>query len=303
MGTTLDMLSGADGTSSGSITVSAHIEGLPYILTDGHPGQVFAAYDSSTYFALSNVAGGLSVHWDMDQTVSPWKPFIDPSILKLSVVPGPVTSGTGYADVSAMSDVIGQTVFKRTGGTESHLTASIDCDDVSIVVQRADDFAASGELYLGSETVFYSSRDTGTDTFSVDVRGLYSCAVTSGGDRFARPHKPTTYTTPQQNVALNPSVSSEPRTWIGRWVSVWVHRNVGGTLDVPETDQSAAHLAFAGQIVGVEDVDGATVFTCEDLRRKINETVIMRDPFRARIKEGVRLFAGDTFSVDRKSVV
>lgn len=294
MGTTLDMLTGADGSTSGSVTVSAHIEGFPYVITDGHPGQVWAAYDASSYFPIPNAIGGLSVHWDMEQAVSPWKPFIEPSMLKLSVVPGPLTTSSSYG---SMSDIVGQTVFKRTGGTESNLVTGIDCDDTSVVVQRADEFAASGSIYMGSETLSYSSRDTGTDTFTISQRGAYACATTSSNALFARTHRPTTYTTPQQNVALNPVVLSEPRTWVGRWVSVWIHRNVGGTLDPPETDGTQAHLAFAGQIVGVEDVDGATVFTCEDLRRKINETVIMRDPFRARVREGVKLNAGDTFSV------
>lgn len=299
MGTTLDMLTGADGSRSGSVTVSAHIEGLYVIMTDGHPGQVYTAYDSSDFGSSGavNVIGGLSVQWDMEQQVSPWKPFIEPAMIKLSVVPGPLTEDSSYSGLAAVSDLIGQTVFKRTGGTESHLVTAIDCDDTSIVVQRADDFAASGILYLGSETVSYASRDTGTDTFSSVDRGRFACALTSSGANFSRPHRPTTYTSPQQNVALNPIVSSEPRTWIGRWVSLWLHRNVGGTLDQPQADGSAAHLAFAGQIVGVEDVDGATVFTVEDLRRKINETVIMRDPFRARVREGVRLIAGNEFSL------
>lgn len=294
MGTTLDMLTGADGATSGSVTVSAHIEGFPYVLTDGHPGQVFTAYDNG-YVPMPSVVNGLSVQWDIEQSVSPWKPFIEPAIIKLSVVPGSLTTSSAYG---TQSDIVGQTVFKRTGGTESNITTSIDCDDTSIVVQRADDFPASGTLYMGSETATYSARDTVTDTFTVSARGAYACGRTSSGVGMGRPHRTTNYTTPQQNIALNPIVSTEPRTWVGRWVSVWLHKNYGdGVLDAPESDNSAAHLAFAGQIVGVEDVDGATVFTCEDLRRKINETVIMRDPFRAKVREGVRLIATREFSV------
>jgi hypothetical protein len=297
MGTTLDMLNGADGTNGGSLTVSAVIEGIPYTLTDGHPGQVYTAWGAASIPRANQVVGGLSVHWDMDQSASPWKPFIEPSMIKLSVVPGPLTGSSAYASVAEMSDIIGTIVGRRTGGTETHLAVAIDCDDTSIVGQRADDFAASGDLYMGSETATYSSRDTGTDTFTISERGAYPAGFTSTNVNFSRPHRPTTYTTPQQNVALNPVLATQAKTWIGRWVAVWIHRNMGGVLDAPDVDNSAAHLAFAGQIVGVEDVDGATVFTCEDLRRKINETVIMRDPYRAKVKEGVRLIAGQAFSV------
>lgn len=293
MGTTLDMLNGADGTSGGVLVFTAAIEGMEWVLTTGDAEAAWTAHNNSVIYPAAY--SGLSVGWDIDQQVSPWKPMIEPTMLKLTVVPA-----AGYVDGTgpvAVSDVVGETVFRRSGGVETHLVTAIDCDDTSIVGQRVDDFAASGSLFMGSETAFYSSRDTGTDTFSVSTRGAYPAAFTSGATGFARPHKPTTYTTPQQNVALNPIISSQPRTWIGRWVSVWIHRNVAGVLDIPFPDNSAAHLAFAGQIVGVEDVEGATVFTCEDVRRKINETVIMRDPFRARIREGVRLIAGNEFSV------
>lgn len=296
MGTTYDAIFANSGVP---LQTTAVIEGFNYILTDGDPALAYTAYDNSNDSSLSDFAGtgqaigGLSVHWDMEQRATPFKPFTEPMVVKLSVVPATTYNGSA----GAISDAVGQTIFKRQGGTFTHITVAVDCDDTSITVQRADDFAASGTLFAGSERIPYSSRDTGTDTFTVS-RGSCSVFQNEALNPFTRTHRPSTYTDPPLDVALQPQIGTEPRSWIGRHVAIWLHKMSGTTsIDAPHHDQSAAHLAFAGMVVGVEDVDGATVITCEDIRRKIYETTVLRDPFRAKVKEGVRLSTGQSFTI------
>lgn len=290
MASTLDDLLANAGAR---IEFTAVIEGFPYVLTSGDPGAAVTAYadsdDFSGYADFVDGVAGLSVMWNGDQRVTPWKPFTEPGIVRLSVVPGALGS-TGL-----VSDVVGETVFKRTGGTETAITAAVDCNDTSITTLRADDFGATGNVYLGPETMAYSSRDTGTDVFTISTRGLYPAFATDTDSRFARTHKPLTSS--ENDIGIPPLVSSEPRTWVGRWVAIYVHANRDGVLDHANLDGSGAHLAFAGTIEGVEDVDGATVLECVDVRKRIYGTRLNRDPFRARLLEGCYLATGDYLGV------
>ena len=61
-------------------------------------------------------------------------------------------------------------------------------------------------------------------------------------------------------------------------------------------DQS--HCAFAGTIAEIgEGERGETTLALEDVRRTIFQTQLMRDPFKAKLKEGVYVKAGDRFSI------
>jgi hypothetical protein len=291
-GTTLTALL-AQSTMRVQTTVA--IEGLPYLVTDGDPSHVFSAWENSNDTAYADdiaemtVLGGLSVQWEGEQAVTPWKPCTEPMMVRFCVVPA--TDGSGV-----LSDALGVAVGKRTGGDRTGLHASLDCDGTTVTAKRVDDFDATGLIYMGPETASYTSRDTGADTFTVDVRGRFSPFVTDSGARFSRSHEPLTES--QVSQGIPPVITSEPRTWEGRWVAIWIHlANGTSSIDAPETDGSAAHLAFAGQIVEVEDADGATWFTCEDVRRKIYETRLLRDQYRAVIKEGIWLPTGTTFSI------
>ena len=291
-GTTLTMLQSQSGAH---VVFTANIEGIPWVLTTGDPQAAHTAYASIGGVAITSAYGGLSVHWESDQKISPSQPFPEPMLLKLSVAPA-----SGYIGVSGavgVSDIVGETVFKRTGtNAETGITLELDCDDATLSVQRADDFAASGDLYIGPETVAYGSRDTGADTFALSTRGKYTSVYTESFGNFARTHKPLT--TNEQDIGIPPVVSTEPRTWIGRWVVVWAHRvNSGGVLDLPNFDRAAAHPAFAGQIVEVGDDNGLTWFTIADVRRSIYGCRMNKDPFKAKAAEGVFVAAGASFGV------
>jgi hypothetical protein len=294
-GATLTAIQGRSGVR---LVYSAIIEGFPYVLTNDDPTLVLDAYANSSTPSYADdfgeVVGGLTVFLELDQEISPFEPFTEPIDVRFSVVPATRASSGGPLD--GISDVVGETVFKRLGGTETTLAVNLDCNDTTITALRADDFSASGTVYMGPETITYSARDTGADTFTVSTRGKYSGVHTSSVARFGRNHK-TISAAMIDAGGVSPSITSEPRTWIGRHVEIWVHRVSGSTIDTVESDLSSAHRLFVGQIVSVADADGATIFEATDIRRKIYETQINRYPFKATLGEGFWLSAGTTFSV------
>lgn len=288
-GTTLTAINTRSGVS---LITTAVIEGFPYVLTDGEPGTAILAYSEGAtaayYQDFTQAVGGLSVDWDFDQRVSPFKPLTEPTSVRFSVVPATDSSG------ASMSDVVGQTVFRRVPTDQSPLAADVDCDATTVTVLRSTDFDASGYIYLGPERIAYSANDT-VSVFSSLTRGMNSPCLTATDARFARTHKPLSAS--DEELGIPPVVASEPMgPWKGRWCAIWVHRVVNGLPDTVEPDGSAAHLMFAGTIDEVGQDGAMTVFEASDLRAKIYGTRLNRDPFRAKLGEGYELKSGDSFS-------
>jgi hypothetical protein len=291
MGTTLTALN----TGYSAVTFVAVIEGFPYVLTSGDPDATFAAFDGSTVSGLNDIddaIGGLTVDWGgMSQIVDPWKPLQDAPTLRLVVAPG--RGSQLYGDVT---DIVGETIHKRQGGHETLMAAgaSVDCNDLTLNGRHSSGFAASGVVYVGPEAMVYSSV-TGGGAFTISTRGHHSPFQTESGARFARTHKasdPTATTGDPVGVTIPPLISDEPRNWIGKWVGVWILRNSGGTLDLPEE----GHLAFAGVIASVGSDDaGRTVIELDHALTKMQDTVIHRDQYRATLVEGCNLTVGQQF--------
>jgi hypothetical protein len=291
MGTTLTALN----TGYSAVTFVAVIEGFPYVLTSGDPDATFAAFDGSTVSGLNDIddaIGGLTVDWGgMSQIVDPWKPLQDAPTLRLVVAPG--RGSQLYGDVT---DIVGETIHKRQGGHETLMAAgaSVDCNDLTLNGRHSSGFAASGVVYVGPEAMVYTSV-TGGGAFTISTRGHHSPFQTESGARFARTHKasdPTATTGDPVGVTIPPLISDEPRNWIGKWVGVWILRNSGGTLDLPEE----GHLAFAGVIASVGSDDaGRTVIELDHALTKMQDTVIHRDQYRATLVEGCNLTVGQQF--------
>ena len=291
MGTTLTALN----TGYSAVTFVAMIEGFPYVLTSGNPDATFAAFDGSMVLGLNDIddaIGGLTVDWGgMSQMVDPWKPLGDAPTLRLVVAPG--RGSQLYGDVT---DIVGETIHKRQGGHETLMAAgaSVDCNDLTLNGRHSSGFAASGVVYVGPEAMVYTSV-TGGGAFTISTRGHHSPFQTATGARFARTHKasdPTATTGDPVGVTIPPLISDEPRNWIGKWVGVWILRDSGGALDLPEE----GHLAFAGVIASVGSDDaGRTVIELDHALTKMQDTVIHRDQFRAQLAEGVALSVGQSF--------
>lgn len=296
MGTTLTALN----TGYSAVTFVAMIEGYDHLLTSGDPTEAFNAFDNSAIAAhtgdLAGAIGGLTVDWGgMSQMVDPWKPLGDAPTLRLVVAPA-----AAYPDADS-GDHFGVNVFKRAGGHETLMAAgaSVDCNDLTLNGRHSSGFAASGAVYVGPEAMAYSSV-TGGGAFTISKRGYCSPFQTESGARFARTHKasdPTATTGDPVGVTIPPLISDEPRNWIGKWVGVWILRGNTGTLDT--SDQG--HLAFAGVIASVGSDDaGRTVIELDHALTKMQDTVIHRDQYRAKIAEGCNLTVGQQFGASQK---
>lgn len=278
MGATLTSLT--NGENPRLVFVVA-IEGYQYLLTTGSASAAVTAWSGTDWSAALE---GLEIDWHMKQGLDPWNAFPPGSSVELRVMD---CDGT---------DRFGIDTHRREGGTSTKLAANVDVNDTTITVARADDFAASGTVYLGCEAMAYSSRDTVADTFTISTRGRWSPFTTESGGRFARSHQLTQVADGVPPIATAATtVRTLPTEWAGKWVGIWIHAvRSGGVLDT----KAEAHLAFAGRITPdpfKDTPEGITIVSCDDVRATLRDTVILRRQFRARVKEGVLLVAGDRF--------
>jgi hypothetical protein len=281
MGTTLTAIQ-AGGCH---VVYVVQIEGYSTILTTGEASSVEQAWQASSidsHNEIERVRDGLSVTFDQQTGAHPWEPFGQPPICRLTIGPGT----SNYAAVP-LDEAVAVDMHKRSGGVETSLTTSVTPIGTSLAVRAAGTFASTGTVFAGPEAIGYGSKTS--TSFGTLTRGKFSPFQVDGGGRFARSHvvrDVTTATGEPIGVGLPPLVSSEPRTWIGRWVGVWVCRVTETSVDSPEQ----AHLAFAGTIAGIrEGENGETQIDLEHALRRVYETRVMSDPWAATLAEGFYL--------------
>lgn len=279
---------------SAAIKYVVAIEGYPNLLTDADPTKAVVAWSNTDY---TQALDGLFVELDNQQTLDPWEPFQGGGTCKLSVLPD-------------AADTFGIDVHRAASGAEALLTApcnrygtpmsrplrvktgevNAEINEPLIVVDNGSDFVA-GDAFIGTECI--SVAGPGNAMF-VSARGKYSPFGSggAGGNRFAQHHR---ITTDPQGVLLNPTVSQQPRVWIGRWIGVWMHTVDGnGTLNA----QTDAQCVFMGKIAGIgDDADtGCTVVDCEHVLDVIKDITLGRDMFSATIPQGWYIAAGLVFT-------
>src|SRR3990167_2422719 len=274
MGTTDTALQTQQGVQIGFALL---IEGYPYILTDaGTVNEVVNAYSGTGW---TQALPWLSVIGSIKQAIEPFKEELDIPTLTFHVMD---TDG---------SDTFGIHMWRSKGAVFSRQNAVFQpAADGSgtITVRSNDDFEASGTVYVGAQAVDYSAKD-GSTGFTVPAAGAgaYMPFSADGSNIYSRPQN----LADGQNydVAAPPKISDVPPTWIDRHVALYIHRIRGGVWDT----RAQAHLEFAGTIAKVEDGEGVTVVTCHDLRKKIEDTVILRRQWEGRVSDGIRLLTGD----------
>lgn len=273
MGDTLDAIKTAIGLRYQWVL---NIEGLEYLITDGDTSAAVTAWAATE---MTQALGGLQVSGEVEQRLDPWSANLEPSSLTFGILPD--------AD-----DILGKLFFGSAAGTSTFLDTALDSNDTTVSVLRADDFGASGSIHIGCEHITYSSRDTGADTFTVAARGKYAPfkANTESAQRWGREHRIPDFA---PGVVIKPRVTSKQRSWIGRWVGLWLHRKVGSSLDT----RAEAQCVFAGRIANVrDDANGMTYLDCDDVKGAVRDTTLLRDQFTARVADGIYLKAGWRFS-------
>ena len=262
------------------------IEGYENLLTTSDDTAAVVTAWSGT--GWSAALAGLVFDGMFEQSIKPWDHLPDIPTFTFSVY-----------DVTGL-DTFGKAVWKSKPTFETRLTSTLSATDgaTSVGVNSNSGLAASGTVYIGRERVNYASL-SGSTSLVVNAlnTGVLAPFVTENpqGSGSTFPHHHTT--SPLQNlaVAANPRVTDSPRTgaWLGRLVGLYLHRISGTVWDT----RAQAELVFAGTIKDLQDhASGATVMVCEDIRAKLRDTVFLRDQFRGRVTEGIRLVAGHKFS-------
>ena len=283
MGTTGDSLA----AGSTNYVLVAAIEGYAHLLTNhGDTSAVVTAFAALSDGDWTSAIGGLFAEVDNEQTISPWEPMHGGGRCTLTVIPD-------------AADTFGIDVNRRAAGWESELTAEANRTEDTITVQSTAGAASSGVAYIGTEAIAYSGKTATTLTGL--TRGKWSPfgngSTTSDG-RFAQHHR---VGLSASSVQLAPLVSAQPRTWIGRWVGLWMVRSSGGTLDTV----AQAQLIYAGKIAEIRD-DPNHFGTVLDLRHVldvIREATVGRDMWSGASAEGVNLKQGMVFSFSEYSSV
>ncbi len=257
----------------------AVLEGYPYLLCT-EPGGA-GAWEGEPGSDWAEEHAGLTIEWSQSQRIQPWEPFSSNGSTVTLLV----------QDVDGL-DTFGKDVFNREGGGSTRATVDHAPSAGTVHVQSTGAFGSTGHAYVGPETFEYSG--TTATTFTGCTRGKYSPFQTESGGRFARYHRATNTLEGPDPVSVPATlVRDRATTWKGRWVAVYVHRIVGTTWDT----KSQAHLVFAGTIATVADTaDGRTAIVVEDVRRRIVDTVIMREQWRARVRPLVDLKLGVFFA-------
>ena len=279
MGQTLTALQA--GSTSYVLVVA--LEGYRNLLTNAaSTAAAVAAWAGTDY---TTAIGGLYVDAQHSQQINPWEPF-----------------GSGGKCVIKVtqdaSDAFGIDTHRKGGSYETILTAELDRNDTQVSVKNTTLFDATGEIHIGTECIAYTGKTPSSGLspgfFTGCTRGKYSPFAAGGSEtaRFGNHHR---VGTDSQSTKLQPVVSSIPRVWAGRRVGIWVHRVVDGVLDV----LAEAHCVFSGRIVEVRDDPGsiATVVECEHILDEVKEGSVGRDLWSAKIKPGVYLSLGMTFSM------
>lgn len=271
MGTTLGAIQAGGGLQ---YQVVVAVEGYEYLLTNGPTAAAVTAWTGTDW---TQALGGLGVRWPGRQELQAWKADVQVTSLSFCV--------QGDAN-----DTFGRAVFGSAAGAYTAQTAPVDNNDTTLSVASTAGFASSGAVHLGTERIAYTSKTT--QTLTGLTRGTYAPFRTgvSGDSRFGRYHPLGLI---GDGIVINPHVSSSQRKWKGRWVGVWIHRVVGGVLDV----KSEAQLVFAGRISSVRDeADGLTWVECDDVRGAIRDCTLLSDQWTARLREGIYLKAGWRFA-------
>lgn len=268
MGTTKDaLLAGSVRT----VKVLA-IEGCPYLIAESDTSAVATAYASLVDY--TQVLGGLYCDWEDSQQLNPYEPMTPGGTCTVKVAPD-------------AADTFGKFTHRRIG-VETTLTASIDRDDTTIPVASTTSFASSGDAWIGTECVGYTSTDA-TNLLGC-TRGKYSPVWTGAGTRYAHDHR---VITDPNSALIKPVVSSVPRIWIGKWAHIYEHRIVNGVLDT--VDQAVR--VFSGRIADLDDDGQYTSIEIKHALDVIKETSMGRSLWSAKVRDGLYLFQNQAFRI------
>jgi hypothetical protein len=265
MGTTKTAFQNDDGIE---ICFVVAIEGFSSLITNfATPANLFTASTGWHGSGWTTAIGGLDLEGAVfEQKIVPWDCQIRGNGISVSVM-----------DCDGV-DLFGKEVFKGGAGNETELNATATNSATTITVKDTTNFSSSGTIYIGTERITHSGK-SGT-SFTGCTRGIYSPFKTDSGANFGRNHQ---INRKFGTVPVGVKVTDAPRTWVGKWVGIWMHRVTGGVLDT----KANAELLHAGKIDNVQDSsNGNTVISIGSVLDAIGQATVFNDQWSGRVKEG-----------------
>lgn len=157
-----------------------------------------------------------------------------------------------------------------TANDIAYLTSDIEATDAStamFTVTGPDSFSG-GTVYIGGETLSYSSatKSGDTTTFTIDTRNLYPCVNVGSATYPPVPYHRYVADTPGRS----PPVTSQPLIMVGRTAALYVgHMRPTGK---PETEANAM-LRLVGRIQSLEYQDGQFMLEVESVAGELQQAL------------------------------
>lgn len=243
------------------------IEGLNVACCTGMSTSEAATAWAGTPWADTTWRGGLRIVGSMGQKIELFDPKIDHDSLTFEVV-----------DLAnALIGIVARPL--STAGAKTYLSANVDEDDTSVTAISTSAFAASGTIYVGTETMHYSSLSA--PSFMNVTRGKFQLDLTNGGSDFAKAHRKD----PITNV--KPTISDYPRRHYNRRMWLYLHHKEMGTWST----KGNALLLWTGSLKGVSDDGTGTLrFEGTNVKERLRGTLLVNQ-FRGDLAQGLYLTA------------
>ncbi len=242
--------------AAGEMAMSLVFDGLDlvYTTTSDTAGIVTSFVPTGQW---TTVKGGLYVAGEVSQEIEAFAPRITTQSMQFTI-----------------ADIDGTLRQKMLGtlGTADSTFADTDIapTDTTFEVLSTTDFAASGTVYIGHETVAYSSKTGAPDhTFVTSQRGKFSLFGASGSDYYKRRHAGGLRRSEDAGRAVTPEIRESPDTFYNRTVAlVLQHKetnattSVWSTVDLPLTSADSKVL-WVGRIKEwTDNGDGSITIGC-----------------------------------------
>ena len=266
MGTTYTAL--ANGDNPNLCFVMA-IEGYQYLLTTHDDTSAVATAWAATDW--SDVIRGMDYPGSLGGSITPWENGFDSQIASFRVCP------------TDASDQFGIDLFKTlpTAGKKTDLTTTLTADGSTVWVSSSTGFSGGTDIYIGNERITIGS--VSGNSFINCTRGKYAVGTRENGSNLSKAHALDSYT---YGATQNPEVTNYRSGFNGARVELYAHRIVAGVLDT----RAQAQLIWSGQIKEItEDDTGSAILTCESTLGMLNDVVLLKRQFTAKMKEGIYL--------------
>ena len=267
MSTTANWLTAEDSVQ---LAFSLAFEGYDYVATTTSATEMATAWAGTDWTVFKP---GLEIVGQLKQSIKPFDPTIEGDSLSFTI--------------SDIDDVLIGSVLREANSDvdRTYLTSSLGASGTSASVKKTDDFAASGTIYIGAEAILYDSKSGDPDhSFNALTRGKWSLFGTSSDStRYGVAHSKNVFAT--TGVTTAPAVLSEPRTWSGRRVGLYLHHRENGTL----ATKANALLLYVGRIESYTDLgNGSIRFDTTGIKNALRSTVFANQ-YTSALRSGIYL--------------